>query len=658
MGGVAVVLGAVAVCLGAAAWRLHALPADQAHRLLRALGAEHEAMWASVWGSLPEAAQVSPAVSHEALGWSLWPRPQIHLDGVRWAVPAEVSGDGPLRLERLSLGLDWRSLWAGAPRLYDVRVTGLQGGSRHVPWGVQGTWRVAQARLGPPDAAGARALSWTLDARLHSLNALQDTPWLDGQWTGQAQWHPLRDGEPAHWRQVDMRFQGQLAGQLVPSARLTLARWLHQGSAQRLAWDDLVLQAQLGEAAQASQIELRSPRLQLGPDSASGQPLQGHWHTGAPPSLSWQMASGAPRGRYADVTWPQWRVVPSGRDGSRAGGQLQADLGWLLARRALRWDALVGEVSVQPRGEAERQWSLRGQIELGLLASSWQLEGQAQGGAPDGVLWDGPFATEGTWRRWPVVQSDARLRVAALWADRWRGASSAARWPDRLQLHVGQLGWKGVRLSGAEAQLTHQDGVLRVPALQARLWDGEFQASGEWHLADGRWQLTARSREADLAQLRQTLDPPPPGAAPTAPRVDGAAHGRWSGTLALTGRRDDVREWQGRWSLEARAGHWPGLDLRAARQAASVATATDRSAHPAERTEWRRLQGAGTVAGGVAHIDRFQLQSAGWRAAADGSLDLQDGVLALDWSDLIGSRKRGPVLSVTGPWRAPTLRLP
>ena len=93
MGGVAVVLGAVAVCLGAAAWRLHALPADQAHRLLRALGAEHEAMWASVWGPLPVAAQVSPAVSQEALGWSLWPRPQIHLDGVRWAVERGVASD-------------------------------------------------------------------------------------------------------------------------------------------------------------------------------------------------------------------------------------------------------------------------------------------------------------------------------------------------------------------------------------------------------------------------------------------------------------------------------------------------------------------------------------------------------------------------------------
>ena len=36
----------------------------------------------------------------------------------------------------------------------------------------------------------------------------------------------------------------------------------------------------------------------------------------------------------------------------------------------------------------------------------------------------------------------------------------------------------------------------------------------------------------------------------------------------------------------------------------------------------------------------------------------RDGVLALDWSDLIGSRKRGPVLTMSGPWRTPRTHLP
>ena len=32
--------------------------------------------------------------------------------------------------------------------------------------------------------------------------------------------------------------------------------------------------------------------------------------------------------------------------------------------------------------------------------------------------------------------------------------------------------------------------------------------------------------------------------------------------------------------------------------------------------------------------------------------------LALAWSDLAGTRKRGPVLGMTGPWRAPLTHLP
>jgi hypothetical protein len=666
-GGLAGGLAAVALLGAALAWRLHALPAEQVQALARTLGAEHEAMWASVWGPLP--AHADEAGAYESLSWSLWPRPQIHVHGVRWAVPPELSSDGQLRIERLSLGLDWRSLWLDAPRLHDLRAQGLQGASRHTEWGLQGEWQVRQVSLGPADAAGARDLAWLLDASLRPLRPADagidpNPPWLTGQWQGRARWHPAAEGEPAHWREVDLNFTGQLAGQPVPSARITLARWLHQADQQRLAWDDLVLQAQLGEGAQAAQVVLRSPALDLGPDSAFGQGLQGSWKTAAPLSLTWKMDSAAPRGRYSAVTWPQWRLVPSGHDGTRAGGQLQADLGWVPARRALRWDALLGEVSVQPRGEAERQWSVRGHMELGVRAASWQLEGQAHGGAPDAALWDGPFAAEGTWRRWPQVQADARWHLASLWPDRWHNARRSAtwpalwsrldHWPGQLQLHVGQLGWQGLRLTGAEASLDVQDGVLRLTALQARLWDGALNASGEWRLADGRWQLAARSRDADLALLRQTLAERQPGGPPV-PRQADAAAGRWNGALSLSGQLGDVRAWQGQWSMDARAGHWQGVDLRAARQAADP---LPRTPEPTERTDWRRLQAAGTVAGGVAHIDRFQLQTPAGRLAADGTLDLETGELALAWSDLAGTRKRGPVLGMTGPWRAPLTHLP
>lgn len=669
LGGVAGGLALVALLTAMLAWRLHAMPPEQAQRLVASLGAEHAAMWASVWGPLPSTAVATG--TFESVDWSLWPRPRIHLHGVRWAVPTEMSSDGTWTIERLSLGLAWRSLWTGEPVLHDVRVQGLLGTRLQSDWGVQGDWKVRQVVLGPADPHGVRLVEWSLDASLRPLRAAEagidpHPAWLAGQWQGSARWHPALNDEPAHWRRVDLRFKGEWAGQAVPSAHLTLARWLHQADAQHLAWEDLVLQAQLGEAGHAAQIELRAPALDLGPDRASGQGLRGRWVHPAPLSLAWQMESAAPRGRYSAVTWPQWRVVPSGRDGTRAGGQLQADLGWLPDRRSLRWDNLLAEVSVQPRGEAERQWSLRGQLELGMRSTSWQLEGQAHGGVPDAVLWDGPFATDGEWRRWPQARAEARLRVASFWPDRWSAASRSATWPTlwsglsdwpgQLELHVGQLGWKGLRLAGVSAQLDNHGGVVRLPALQARLWNGNLQGSGEWQLADGRWQLMAQARDADLALLRQFLDPPHvrAGGKPV-PRPGDAAQGRWGGSLALSGRGGDVREWQGRWSVDLRPGHWQGLDLSAARHTAG---ATDRVPDPSERTDWRRLQGSGTVAGGVAHIDRLQLTALHWRATADGTLDLQNGELDLAWSDLVNQRKRGPVLTMSGPWRTPRTHLP
>lgn len=717
VGGLLIVLAGLAA---AVAWRVHALPARHADALLGQLAAEHEAMWASVWGSVPARKNNSRAggragdragertegsSSYASWSWSLWPRPQVHLMDVRWSVPAELSSSGQLHLERLTLGLGWASLWSDTPQLHEVRAQGLAGGSRHGPWGLVSEWQVREARLGPVAEGGVRSVSWTLASSLRAVRpavpepAIDPTPpWLAGEWTGQARWHPARQNEPAHWQQVDLRFQGELAGQVVPSARLKLARWQHQAAQERLAWDDLVFELQLGEGAQAGQLALRSAALDLSPDSASGQGWSGSWTSTAPMPMSWQLDSAAPRGRYTAVTWPRWRLVPSGREGSLAGGQLQADLSWFPDRRSLRWDALLAELSLQPRGQAERQWSLRGQLELGARASSWQLEGQAHGGAPETVAWDGPFATEGEWRRWPQAQADVRLSLASLWPERlWAAGSASAErpqqpaaqpvpqlvpkvWsrlasaPGELRLQVGQLAWRDLRLSGVEAQLVQQGETVQMPALSARLWGGDLSAQGAWQRSDNSWRLSARSRDAELGLLRQTLDLAPRSSAasplavpPPSPsllsRQPDAAQGRWSGTTTLSGRGDDVRQWQGSWSVDVAAGRWQGLDLRAARDAArasprEVGATPPPAALASDQTAWRRLQASGKLDGGVAQLDRFALVGSGWRMAAQGTLNLQDGTLALDWSDGVGERLRGPVLHMSGPWRTPRIQQP
>ena len=51
LGGATGGLVAAALVAGTVAWRLSTLPTDQVQDLARTLAAEHEAMWASVWGS-------------------------------------------------------------------------------------------------------------------------------------------------------------------------------------------------------------------------------------------------------------------------------------------------------------------------------------------------------------------------------------------------------------------------------------------------------------------------------------------------------------------------------------------------------------------------------------------------------------------------------
>lgn len=702
LAGVLLVTGGLAAVV---AWRVHAWPARHADALLSHLASEHDAMWASVWGAVPDRQHAGAGseratqdrTSYASWSWGLWPRPQVHLMDVRWSVPAEHSSSGQRHLERLTLGLGWSSLWSDSPHVHDVRAQGLSGTSRHGPWGLQSEWQVREARIGPAAEGGVRPVSWTLVSSLRAVRASvpepaidPTAPWLAGTWSGQARWHPAHQGEAAHWQQVDVRFQGELAGRAVPSARLRLARWQHQAAQEHLAWDDLVFELQLGEGAQAEQLALRSGALQLGPDSASGQGWSGSWHTAAPMPLSWQLDSAAPRGRYSTATWPRWRLVPGGREGSLAGGQVQADLSWLPDRRSLRWDTLLAELSLQPRGQAERQWSLRGQLEIGLRGSSWQLEGQALGGAPDAVAWDGPFATEGEWRRWPKARADVRLSLSSLWPERlWLARPAAAERPPRpvpellpdvwprlaatpgeLQVQVGQLSWRDLRLSGVEGRLQQQGDTVLMPAMSARLWGGRLTAQGSWQRSDARWRLSAHNRDADLGLLRQALDRArpgtaggPPAALPSPAHQPVGAQGRWSGTTTLSGRGDDVRQWQGSWSVDASAGRWHGLDLRAAREAWRNPPADRVDTRPAagqatDHTAWRQLQASGKFDGGVAQIDRFALAASGWRMTAKGGLDLQQGTLALSWWDGAGERLRPPVLHMSGPWRSPRIQQP
>lgn len=659
-------LGALAV--GGAAWRLSRLDAADASVLAARWGAQFEPMWPALWrqpGAGPDRAQVPPAAGLRwagTPGWRLLPRPQLRLNDVRWPVDTRLATEGELRIQQLTLALEWTSLWAGEPRLHHALAQGLSFSHANADTGLASEWQVQQVALGAADAGGSRAIDASLDLVLRPLqpSPVDDVTWLKGRWRARAAWFPARAERPAHWRQVQLQFQGELAGQRVEDAQLRIARWQHQPAQQVLAWDELQLQARLGERGTLGRLDLRWPALLMGPDGASGTPATGEWSALQPFPLKLSLDSGLPRGRYGAVHWPLWRVALAGQQGTRAGGQVQADLAWLGVAEGLRWDALVGQFSVQPAGQPERQWSLRGQAQWNARVAAWHLEGQAHGGAPEQAVWDGPFATQGEWRRWPQPRVAAQLQLTTLQLDRWQASRPADkqaawwlgwhRWPGSLDLRVGYLTGLGLRLGSVVARLDNDGTRVRMPQFKARLWDGTLTASGQWAQADGRWTLAAQLQEAELAALRETLAAP----APRSGKSEPLAQGRWSGQLALQGQAWDTGALRGDWSWDARAGHWSGIDLGAAWLAPSGAW---RVAEAGERTEWRRLRAAGTIAAGLAQGE-MQLQAPTWRAQANGELDLRQAALELNWQAQPARRNRPATLRMSGPWQAPRTLVP
>ena len=124
-------LGALAV--GGAAWRLSRLDAADASVLAARWGAEFEPMWPALWrqpGAGPDRAPVPPAAGLRwagTPGWRLLPRPQLRLNDVRWPVDTRLATEGELRIQQLTLALEWTSLWAGEPRLHHALAHGIPG---------------------------------------------------------------------------------------------------------------------------------------------------------------------------------------------------------------------------------------------------------------------------------------------------------------------------------------------------------------------------------------------------------------------------------------------------------------------------------------------------------------------------------------------------
>lgn len=646
---VVVLAGAMA---GSAAWRLTQLDAATAQRLAVAWGTELQAMGPDTGAS----ARLAWRWDGDP-GWRLWPRPQLRLRKVQALVGA---ADQPLLdIEQLALSLDWSLAWGAEPRLHDARASELRWRQVWPDAGLASEVHARQWRLGPADAQGARPLELDFDVVLRPAGPGTDgppaAPWLQGKGRAQARWLPAPDA--ARWQDVQLRFAGQVAGQDVEDAQLDIAQWLHRPRAQLLEWRDLKLAARVGRKGSLGRLELQAPSLHAEAEQASGAPVTGQWVGERPWPLLWRLDSGAPRGRYGLLHWPQWRLSLAGAQGTRAAGQVQADLSWAGTAGGLRWDGLVGQFSVQPEGRAERQWSWRGQAQWNTRAAAWQIEGQALGGAPDAALWDGPFLSRGEWRRWPQPLLTGQLRLATLQLEpgkpgRWEHAMpwwwpDWRDWPAQVELQVGYLGALGMRLSNVQAQLTNDAAGLHLSEVSARLWEGALKASGHWQREGAAWRLDASLKDGDLAAVWGQGAATPVAAQDSA----AAAQGRWSGQLSLGGQGLDSARWRGAFSADLGTGHWSGIDLRAALSAGTA------PAHGEARTDWRRVQLDAQIDGDTTTLDTH-LQGAGWRARGQGSLRWPQATLDLRWQALPPRRAHPATARLLGPWRSPELTRP
>ncbi len=461
-----------------------------------------------------------------------------------------------------------------------------------------------------------------------------------------------------------------------------------------LAWTGLQanLKGQWG-AGRPFSATLQAPRFAAGPNGAEGQGVKGQFALDGAAPLQVSFESGAPSGSLERLRLAALRAdVRSGFDSRRVEGTVAADL-------LLQWG--TGEQPFE-RLSFDRL-DVKGVFDAGLGGTPWPLGARGSlGFSPDEASWnlnatlaedacasEGRAQPAGEARERPAL--DLRLRCERLDLGRWRApapngeagiagrrtasgvpgaatasagdggnsrkaatppsgiASDAWRALDaRVSLRAGQLRLYPVLARDVRLESSLTDGLLKLADMQAKVWDGTIDASGQAAVAQSTPEVDLRvqGNGVDVGAMLQDLT----DAEPLQGRGRLSAELRGQGAdLAALGRTLD-----GRAALQLRDGAIVGVDLlQTLREGqATVAEGQDTTTPAASdrKTGFSELKASFELAGGLARSQDLALRSPLLRLGGAGEVDLAKRRIDYLTRASVELPKRGPEAAQAAQW--------
>lgn len=430
---------------------------------------------------------------------------------------------------------------------------------------------------------------------------------------------------------------GARAGALqLAGSTLSVAAFAFDPTTQALRVEQLQLRLKGSRGKDPLALDLDWPRLDVEGDKLKGSALEGKLSLGGELPIAASFRSGAPTGSFDAVALPGFEAKIGSQGAARKiDGTLRANLGLQPARSAISLTALDLKATVSDKDLKPLALALKGQASASPQAAQWALSGQlnANSFAVDGNanLSATPLFVKATARFDSLDLNTLLPEGASSGTAPGAGTPAPADAPVDLSglralnanvaLRAGALAFRQYRLTDARVEAQLDNGMLKVPVLQARAWGGTLDANA---LADARANRIAVKAVASGVNVNALLKD-------VAAKDILEGSGRVNVDVDTTGRSvGELRsQLRGTAALNVRDGAIKGINLakslRQAKAALSLRSDATEKARQTEKTDFSELSASFQIADGVARSNDLDMKSPFIRLGGDGAIDIGKG---------------------------------
>ncbi|QTN24224.1 AsmA family protein [Rhizobacter sp. AJA081-3] len=422
----------------------------------------------------------------------------------------------------------------------------------------------------------------------------------------------------------------------VAGSTLSIGAFGYDPTKQALRVEQLKLRVKGSRGKDPLALDLDWPQLDVEGQKLKGSPLEGKLDLGGELPVNATFKSGAPTGTFDAVALPAFEAKLSSNSAARKlDGTLRANLGIKPAKSAISLEALALQANVEDKGLKPVALSLKGSASASPQAAQWAVSGQVN---TNNFAIDGNANLSAS----PLfVKANARFDALDLNTLLPAGASAGAT-PDKnapapadapvdlsalralnanVSLRAGSFVFRQYRIADARIEAQLDNGMLKVPVLQAKAWGGALDANA---LADARANRIAVKAVATGVNVNALLKD-------VAGKDLLEGTGRVAMDVDTTGKsigelRSHLR---GTASLNLRDGAIKGINLaksmRQAKAALSLKDDASTKAVQTEKTDFSELSASFQIADGVARSSDLDLKSPYLRLGGDGAVDIGKG---------------------------------